>query len=202
MSRVTDGDRALIRISGALASGDKAALAEAFSQARGVADDSEVEEVLLQSYLFLGFPASINGMAAWRRLTGSDPTGPAPPDYSTWESRGRDVCEAVYAGQYERLRENIRALHPDLEQWMLVEGYGKVLGRPGLALVMRELCIVATLAVTGASKQLHSHLRGALNVGALPADVETALAEAERFLDEEARGAAAALWERVKKAVE
>jgi len=61
------------------------------------------------------------------------------------------------------------------------------------------LCIVAALAVTGASKQLHSHLRGALNVGALPADVETALAEAERFLDEEARGAAAALWERVQR---
>jgi hypothetical protein len=52
------------------------------------------------------------------------------------------------------------------------------------------------------SKQPHSHLRGALNVGALPADVEVALAEAERFLDEEARGAAAALWERVQKAVE
>ena len=82
---------------------------------------------------------------------------------------------------------------------MLVEGYGKVLGRPGLALVMRELCIVATLAVTGASKQLHSHLRGALNIGALPADVETALAEAERFVDEEARGAAAALWKTVKE---
>ena len=34
---MTDGDRALIRVSGALASGDKVALADAFSQARGVA---------------------------------------------------------------------------------------------------------------------------------------------------------------------
>jgi 4-carboxymuconolactone decarboxylase len=85
---------------------------------------------------------------------------------------------------------------------MVVEGYGKVLARPGLPLVMRELCIVAILAVTGASKQLYSHLRGALNVGALPADVDTALAEAEQFLDDESRRASAALWERVKKAVE
>jgi len=196
---VTDGDRALIRVSGALASGDKVALAEAFSQARGVAEDSEVEEVLLQSYLFLGFPASLNGMAAWRRLTRSEPTGPTSPDYSEWESRGREVCRAVYSGQYERLRETVRALHADLEQWMVVEGYGKVLGRPGLALVMRELCIVATLAVTGASKQLYSHLRGALNVGAPPADVDVALAEAERFLDAEGRRSAAALWERVQR---
>jgi 4-carboxymuconolactone decarboxylase len=196
---VTDGDRALIRISGALASGDEVALADALSHAREVAEGSEVEEVLLQSYLFLGFPVSLNGIAAWRRLTGRDPSGPTALDYPLWEERGRDVCGAVYSGQYERLRENVRKLHPDLEQWMLVEGYGKVLGRPGLMLVMRELCIVATLAVTGASKQLHSHLRGALNVGALTADVETALAEAEPFLDEEARRATAALWETVKK---
>ncbi len=201
---MTDGDRALIRVSGALASGDEVALATAFSQARGVAEDSQVEEVLLQSYLFLGFPASINGMTAWRRLTGSDSTEAAPPDYSTpdysmWESRGRDVCGAVYAGQYERLRENIRALHPDLEQWMVVDGYGKVLGRPGLALVIRELCIVATLAVTGASKQLYSHLRGALNVGASPADVDAALSEAEPFLEDEGCRSAAALWEKVQE---
>ncbi len=196
---MTDGDRALIRVSGALASGDKVALADAFAQARGVAEDSEVEEVLLQSYLFLGFPASLNGMAIWRRLTGSQPTGPTLADYSAWESRGREVCRAVYSGQYERLRENVRALHPDLEQWMVVEGYGKVLGRPGLALVLRELCIVATLAVTGASKQLYSHLRGALNVGAPPGDVDVALAEAEQFLDDEGRRSGAALWERVQK---
>jgi 4-carboxymuconolactone decarboxylase len=195
---VTDGDRALIRISSALASGDEMALADALSQACGVAEDPEVEEVLLQSYLFLGFPASLNGMAAWRRLTGSGPTEPTSPDYSGWESRGRDVCGAVYSGQYERLRENVRALHPDLEQWMVVEGYGKVLGRPGLALVIRELCIVATLAVTGASKQLYSHLRGALNVGASPADVDATLAEVERFLDDEGRRSAAALWETVQ----
>lgn len=196
---MTDGDRALIRISGALASGDEAALADAFTHARAVAEDSEVEEVLLQSYLFLGFPASLNAMAAWRRLTGSGPTEGAPLDYVLWEDRGRDVCGAVYSGQYERLRENVRALHPDLEEWMVVEGYGKVLGRPGLSLVMRELCIVATLAVTGASKQLYSHLRGALNVGAAPADVDAALAEAERFLENEGRTRAAALWEKVQR---
>ena len=196
---MTDGDRALIRVSGALASGDEGALAGALSHVHGLAHDSEVEEVLLQSYLFLGFPASLDAMAAWRRLAGPGSTEPARLDYALWEDRGRDVCEAVYAGQYERLRENVRGLHPDLEQWMLVEGYGKVLGRPGLALVMRELCVVATLAVTGASKQLYSHLRGALNAGAPPAEVETALLEVERFLDDEDRGAAWALWERIKE---
>ena len=109
-----------------------------------------MEEVLLQSYLFLGFPASLNGMAAWRRLTGSEPTGPAPPDYSAWESRGREVCGAVYAGQYERLRANVRALHPDLELWMVVEGYGKVLGRPK-TLTPRQAAQIRTLRASGMS---------------------------------------------------
>ena len=49
---------------------------------------------------------------------------------------------------------------------MVQEGYGKVLGRSGLSLVERELCIVALLAVLDVPKQLYSHLRGALNVGA------------------------------------
>ena len=46
--------------------------------------------------------------------------------------RGEEVCRTVYGGQYEGLRRNVRDLHPDMERWMVVEGYGKVLGRPGL----------------------------------------------------------------------
>ena len=71
---MTDGDRALIQVSAALASGDEGALADAFSHALDAAEDSEVEEVLLQSYLFLGFPVALNGMADWRRLTGRPPS--------------------------------------------------------------------------------------------------------------------------------
>src|SRR5947199_4149212 len=66
---------------------------------------------------------------------------------------------------YSRLRYNIRALHPLLDHWMISEGYGKVLSRPGLDLARRELCIVAACASTGQDRQLHSHLHGALNVG-------------------------------------
>ena len=62
---------------------------------------------------------------------------------------------------YDRLRENIRHLHPLLDDWMIDEGYGKVLSRPGLDLPRRELCIVAACAATGQDRQLHSHLHGA-----------------------------------------
>ena len=109
------------------------------------------------------------------------------------------MCGSVYAGHYDKLRETVRALHPDLEQWMVVEGYGKVLGRPGLPLTTRELCIVASLAVLGAPKQLYSHLRGALNVGAKASDVEEALAQAEPYLDEDGRRASMKVWDKVQE---
>jgi 4-carboxymuconolactone decarboxylase len=56
-----------------------------------------------------------------------------------------------------------------------VDGYGKVLSRPGLDLRRRELCIVAACAAMGQDRQLHSHLRGALNVGVEPAALSEAL---------------------------
>jgi 4-carboxymuconolactone decarboxylase len=73
------------------------------------------------------------------------------------------------------LRQNIRALHPALDAWMITDGYGKVLSRPGLDLRTRELCIVAACAASAQQRQLHSHLHGALNAGATVAEVESTL---------------------------
>jgi alkylhydroperoxidase/carboxymuconolactone decarboxylase family protein YurZ len=57
-------------------------------------------------------------------------------------------------------------MSPEVFFWMELEGYGKVLSRPGLDLVDREIAIVACLMIEHRPAQLHSHLRGALNVGA------------------------------------
>lgn len=107
--------------------------------------------------------------------------------------RDREVCRRVYGGQYGGPRENVRALHPDLERWMVAEGYGKGLGCPGLDLVDRELCIVAMLAVQDAPWQFYSHLRGALNAGATEADIEGVLADGHTL--ESARDS----WRRVRE---
>ena len=100
---------------------------------------------------------------------------------------------------YDRLRVNIRELHPALDAWMIVEGYGKVLSRPGLDLKRRELCIVAACAVLGQERQLHSHLHGALNAGATTAEVDETLAAVEDMLDSGARERVAHLWARVRE---
>jgi 4-carboxymuconolactone decarboxylase len=162
---VTDQQRALVGVSAAVAAGDADPLAAALQHAATVCEPLQVEEALLQSYLFLGYPAALRALGEWRRVSGHA-APEAADDVALWEERGAATCQRVYGGQYERLRDNIRALHPDMERWMVVEGYGKVLGRPGLDLATRELCIIALLAQQDAAPQLYSHLRGALNAGA------------------------------------
>jgi 4-carboxymuconolactone decarboxylase len=60
------------------------------------------------------------------------------------------------------------------------------------------MCIVASLAVLGAPKQLYSHLRGALNVGVDASDVEEALAQADPYLDQDGRLMSRKVWEKVQ----
>jgi 4-carboxymuconolactone decarboxylase len=139
----------------------------------------QVEELVLQSYLFCGFPRALNAAREWRRV--SQQAAPASDEAEDvglgeeWRERGEATCAAVYDGMYEKLRLNVRDLHPALDSWMVVDGYGKVLSRPGLDLPRRELCIVAACAAMGQDRQLHSHLRGALNVGVEPAALAEAL---------------------------
>lgn len=192
-SPLTPGQESLVALSAALAARSPGALDAALDDAAVHADPAEVEEVLLQSYLFLGYPAALNGFARWRERSGRPAPAPTPDEVS-WEERGAAVCRTVYGGQYEGVRANVRRLHPDMERWMVNEGYGKVLGRPGLGLATRELCIAALLAVLDAPRQLYSHVRGALNAGADEAQVERALALAAAVSDDEARKRAAETW--------
>jgi 4-carboxymuconolactone decarboxylase len=99
---------------------------------------------------------------------------------------------------YDRLRVNILALHPELDDWMIVEGYGKVLSRPALDLPRRELCIVAACAASRQDRQLHSHLHGAVNVGVAPEVVSEAIDALEGILPAPGLTSAKLLWRRVE----
>lgn len=195
--------RALVRLSAALTSHEPVQR-EAMDDAAAAAPE-EAEEVLLQSYLFLGIPVALNAFGLWRRRTGR----PAPPpgetdvasmdaDRADWTARGERVCREVYADHYEALREVMGRIHPELDRWAVTEGYGKVLGREALDLRTRELCIAALLAGTSASRQLHAHLRGCLNVGASPALVDETLDAVRDVIPPGRAQEAARVWERVR----
>lgn len=171
--------RQLVRIAGAIAGSDEATVRAVMQEGvDGKVQSGAVEEIILQSYLFAGFPRALNAARTWRSVSGTAaPAADAESeaDIEVWRERGLRTCEIVYGESYQRLRRNIRSLHPALDEWMIVDGYGKVLSRPGLDLRTRELCVVAACAVSGQQRQLHSHLRGALNAGSTPAEVEAVL---------------------------
>src|SRR5438552_680645 len=202
---------ALVRVAAALAEGKVAVLRDRFVAARTArVPDRWIEELLLQSLLVVGYPLALVAFGVWREVQGplsgpSDGGGGgggeelAHEDWQSWATRGAAVCAAVYGRAYHKLLLNLRALHPALEDLVLVDAYGKVIGRPGLDLKRRELCTVAAIAVLGAAQQLHSHLRGALNTGATRGEVEEVLEVIDGDLDAERRRSAREQWEDVRQ---
>lgn len=191
-----DATRALVRLAAIVAGGTEGEVRAAMAGRPGSLPDLWVEELLLQTHLFAGFPRALNAMREWRRYV-AEPVAPAGgvPDR---RAAGEVTCAKVYGSMYDRLRHNIEQLHPALDAWMIEEGYGKVLSRPGLDLGRRELCIVAACVASGQERQLHSHLHGALNVG-VPRDIVGAALDAlEGVVLQDRLDAARLLWARVR----
>jgi 4-carboxymuconolactone decarboxylase len=192
----------LVRLAAVVAGGSEDALRRAVTAAARVVRPVWVDELLLQSYLFAGFPRMLNAAREWRRATGlpavADDEGVHDEKIPEWHARGEATCSAVYGAMYPKLRENMRQLHPSIDAWMIVEGYGKVLGRPGLDLPRRELCIVAACVATGQDRQLVSHLHGAVNVGAPEGWVDGALEALREVVEGDAVRRATMLWARVR----
>ena len=183
------GLRHLVRIAGAIAGSPEGQMRAIMSDAIDEVDPVAVEEIILQSYLFAGFPRALNAARAWRAVCPQ----PAPgedehatvDDLDLWRERGEETCRIVYGQMYEKLRANIRELHPALDEWMIIDGYGKVLSRRYVDLRTRELCVVAACATSGQQRQLHSHLHGALNAGSTAPEIAAVLDALNDFISRE-----------------
>ena len=145
----------------------------------------EIYEVILQSYLFAGYPAAIEGCFALRDILQekgmSLEAGEVEYQVDEWRERGQKLCRQVYGKHFDQVQQNIGVISPELGEWMIVEGYGKVLSRPQLGAVERELCTVAALTVMGRKRQLLSHIKGAFNAGAKKIEVEEAIFQTSLF---------------------
>jgi len=119
-------------------------------------------ESLLQNYLFTGYPSAMISLKILKEYY------PEFKNYSneSWDlnnyrQRGTKNCKKIYGRKFENLISNIKGFSPELSDWLLLEGYGKVLGRKGLSLKKRELNNVAVLTVLKFEDQLFSHINGA-----------------------------------------
>src|SRR2546428_4917044 len=173
---------ALVRAAAALAEGRITELEQRFREARAAGvPDLWVDELLLQSLLLVGYPLALVGFGVWREVTGPIAQGGggagageelAHEEWQAWAERGAQVCAAVYGRAYHKLLVNLRSLHPALEDLVLVDAYGKVIGRPGLDMKRRELCTVAAGAGPGTARQLDSALGGAVDTGGTGGEIE------------------------------
>ena len=197
-----DEERALVRLAAVIAAGSETDVRTELARAQQDARFQWIEEVILQSYLFAGFPRTLNAAREWRRVSGREAPltdeGERLDRADEWRRQGEQTCATVYGRFYDRLRNNIRALHPALDAWMIVEGYGKVLSRPALDLARRELCIVAACAASRQDRQLHSHLHGALHAGASEVAITDALGAISVLVSPDDSARHRMLWARVQ----
>jgi 4-carboxymuconolactone decarboxylase len=195
--------RELVRFAAAIAQGDEPDLRERVRAVRlAQVPIVWVEELLLQSILMCGYPRALVALAVWRKFSGvKPPSVDAEASYeahSEWTRRGEITCAIVYGDNYRKLRDNVRALHPAVDEWMIAEGYGRTLSRPGLDLMRRELCTVAQTAILDTERQLHSHFRGALNAGADPMQVDAVLSVVNPMISFDAWRKVKELWRSVR----
>lgn len=164
-------ERLLAFLSVAIASADDDLIEKALIKARTFdVTYSQLYEIVLQSYLFLGFPrmlsaAMILDETVRRPRESESYVRLADGNLELWRKRGTELCRRIYVAAYEPLRDRVQPAAPEIFDWMVTEGYGKVLSRPGLPIITRELSIVAFLMAENRPRQLHSHMRGVLNVG-------------------------------------
>jgi len=135
--------------------------------------NKKLYEALLQNYLFTGYPSAIISLKILNKHVRFKAKNSADDmNLYHFRKRGEKNCKAIYGKKYDKLIANVKSFSPELAEWLVLEGYGKVLGREGLSLKERELCIVSALAALKFEDQLYSHINGTIRVGASVKEIE------------------------------
>ncbi len=133
---------------------------------------SQIYEAILQTYLFAGFPSALISLKILSEYFGTQKAADNETnkiDFGFTEDfhgKGTLTCKLIYGDKFEKLIKNVAAFSPEMSNWLVTEGYGKVLSRLDLGLRERELCIVSILSALQFEDQLYSHINGAYRTGA------------------------------------
>lgn len=123
-----------------------------------------IYEALLQTYLFAGYPSALIALKHFSEFFRSPDKVSEQFDPALFFIRGEKKCKRIYGNKFEKLIKNVNSFSPELADWLMREGYGKVLGRNFLSLGDRECCIVAILTTLRFENQLYSHINGAISL--------------------------------------
>jgi alkylhydroperoxidase/carboxymuconolactone decarboxylase family protein YurZ len=123
----------------------------------------KIYESLLQTYLFAGFPSALISLKKLNEFVGKNIVYKGY-DLEKYYTRGEKNCRIIYGNKFEKLISNVKSFSPEIADWLIIEGYGKVLGRTGLSFTEREICIVSILSALKFKDQLYSHINGAIRL--------------------------------------
>jgi 4-carboxymuconolactone decarboxylase len=92
-----------------------------------------------------------------------------------------DPKQAIWGSQRERIETGLATTDPDLADLIGRVAYEDVFARPDLDLRTRELLSVAMLTAMGSDRELPTHVRGALLVGASERELRETVLHAAMF---------------------
>jgi alkylhydroperoxidase/carboxymuconolactone decarboxylase family protein YurZ len=167
------GTRCLVLAEAAIWPADWPRFGEVLGRARaGGCPRADVVETLLQATLFYGFPRIVSAfehLAATWPADAPQTGGGLPPAQQA--AAGRALFAAIYGRNEPAVRDLLASFHGEFHDFVLESAYGRILSRPGLPALTRELLAVGALAVLDQQPQLLAHARGALAFGATRAQV-------------------------------
>lgn len=161
-------DRLLVVAGAAIWRGAWPQFVDAVAAARSHAvPRAELEECLLQAVLFCGFPRVVTAFehlaAAW---PAASPPGGGGVPADERRTAGSALFAAIYGKNDAAVRGLLASFHGEFHDFVLEAAYGRILARPGLTPLRRELLAVGLLAAQDQQRQFQAHARGALAFGA------------------------------------
>ncbi len=166
-----------------------------------------IREVFLQTMLCAGYPRALHAFERLDDVLKSRKLRVAPrcdrvPHRATagvfYRRRGRELFEEIYRDDTSLVMARISGFHPEFMDWITEDAYGKVLSRPYLDLMTREILSCCLLAILKLPRQLTPHIRGALRAGAKVREISEAISQLELFIPRRAVKAALLRLERAR----
>lgn len=173
------------------------------SSIRTKSDIRPIYEILLQGYLFCGYPRAIESFYCLNRVMTRKklllPSNLPIPGLEPLRAlkTGKIVAGRINKDKFAKIYAKINTLSPDMGYLMLVEGYGNILCREGVDIKTRELAVVSSLSASGAARQLNSHIRGAINVGCTNSQIMEAILTGFPWLGKRKISISLSIWSEI-----
>lgn len=173
-AKLTDREKSIVEISSFTSTGNQEQLVQSLNTAlNNKMSINEINEILIQSYAYCGFPRSLNAITTFmnvikeRKAKGiKDIQGESPKVLTSKDNRDEigdktreNLVKGKTVGEWQKFA-------PGIEQYLKEHLFADIFSRGILTHQERELATVSFLAVlSGAEPQLKAHMNMAKNTG-------------------------------------